>query len=95
MAFSISFSEEKNQLLKATRGIGFEDIIDLLGTESLLADIAHPSKKDPHQRVYVVKVQSYIYAVPYVIDPIWCEIFLKTVYPSRALTKKYMRGDIR
>lgn len=93
MAFDINFNEEKNQLLKATRGIGFDEIIQALGRGDLLADITHPSKSHPNQRLYIVQVKQYAYAVPYVINPKKNEIFLKTAYASRALTKKYMKGD--
>ena len=93
MAFNIKFNEVKNQLLKATRGVGFEEIIDAINSGGLLADVAHPSQKRSNQRLYVVRVKKYAYAVPYVINPQRREIFLKTAYPSRALTKKYIKGD--
>lgn len=93
MAFDINFSEEKNQLLKATRGVGFDEIIDAMHNGDLVADIAHPSQSRPNQRLYVIKIKKYAYAVPYVINPQRNEIFLKTAYVSRALTKKYMKGD--
>ena len=93
MAFDINFNEEKNQLLKATRGIGFDEVIEALNREDLLADIAHPSKNRQDQRLYVVKIKRYAYAVPYVINLQKNEIFLKTAYASRALTRKYMKGD--
>lgn len=91
MGFSIKFSEEKNELLKATRNISFEEIIDALQLKNLLADMAHPNGKRAHQRIYVVRVGDYAYAVPYVINMELNEIFLKTIYPSRALTKLYIR----
>ncbi len=94
MAFSINFNEEKNQLLGATRGITFEEIIDSIQAGGLLVDIAHPSERRPNQRVYVVKVKNYAYAVRYVINTQKEEIFLKTIYPSRTLTKKCIQeGD--
>ena len=92
MALSITFNEEKNQLLKATRKVSFEDVIDALKEGQLLADIAHPSQKHPRQRLYVVKIKKYAYAVPYVIDRRKQEIFLKTIYPSRILTRIYLKG---
>lgn len=91
MAFSIRFNEEKNQLLGATRGITFEEVIESIQVGGLLADIAHLSKKWLHQRVYVVRVKNYAYAVPYVVNTQKKEIFLKTIYPSRALTRKYIQ----
>jgi len=93
MAFDINFNEEKNQLLKAMRGVGFDEIIDAISKGDLLADIAHPDKGRPNQRIYVIKIKRYAYAVPYVINTQKNEIFLKTIYPSRALTKRYIKGD--
>lgn len=92
MAFTIRFNEEKNQLLKATRGIGFEDVLNSIKKKKLLDNIAHPSKKHPRQRLYVIEIKGYIYAVPYVVNTEKQEIFLKTIYPSRVLTKQYKKG---
>lgn len=92
MAYTIKFNEEKNQLLKATRGIGFEDVLKALKEKQLLADISHPSNKRLNQRVYVIKIKDYAYAIPYVLNTEKQEIFLKTLYPSRVFTEKYMKG---
>jgi hypothetical protein len=93
MAFDINFNEEKNQLLKATRGVGFDEVIDAMSKGNVLADIVHPSKSRLNQRLYVIKIKKYAYAVPYVINVQKREIFLKTAYPSSTLTKKYIKGD--
>lgn len=90
MAYDIKFSEEKNQLLQVTRGISFENIIDALEKGKLLADTSHHSKKYPHQRIYVVEITKYAYAVPYVINHKKKEIFLKTIFASRVFTPKYI-----
>lgn len=92
MAFSIIFNEEKNQLLKATRGVCFEDVLEILDKHELLDNIANPSQKHPHQRIYVVKIRNYAYAVPYVLNTEKQEIFLKTIYPSRLMTNFYLKG---
>jgi uncharacterized DUF497 family protein len=92
MAFTIKFNEEKNQLLKATRGISFEDVVRYIKEEKLLDNVTHSSKKHPHQRLYIVEIKGYAYAIPYVINTEKKEIFLKTIYPSRVLTKQYMKG---
>ena len=92
MDFIIRFSEEKNQLLKATRGVCFDDVIDILERKQLLDDITHPNKKYPNQRMYVVVFNKYVYAIPYVVDEQRKEIFLKTIYASRVLSKKYLKG---
>ena len=92
MAFEIRFNEEKNQLLKATRDVCFEDFLKALKEKNLLDNISHPSKKYPHQRLYVIKIKGYVYAVPYITDRKKQEIFLKTIYPSRMLTRFYLKG---
>lgn len=92
MPYSITFSEEKNQLLQATRGICFEDVVLAIKNGKLLADKEHPNQKFKHQRMYIVRVENYVYAVPYVTNDDKKEIFLKTIYPSRVLTKKYLKG---
>ncbi|HCC84758.1 MAG TPA: toxin [Candidatus Pacebacteria bacterium] len=93
MAFRINFNEEKNQLLKATRGICFEDVIEEMSDGNILANLVHYNQRYKHQKVFVVKIADYVYAVPYVINQSKKEIFLKTVYPSRFLTKKYLKGN--
>ncbi|MBI2314726.1 toxin [Candidatus Daviesbacteria bacterium] len=88
----LEFSEEKNLLLKETRGLGFEDVVTVIEGKKILGDLKHSSKKYPHQRILVIKIKEYVYAVPYVIDKKRKVIFLKTVYPSRVLTDKYVKG---
>lgn len=91
MAFEIKFNEEKNQLLKATRGIGFDEVVVAISEGNLLDDLANTNKKYRHQRMCVVGIGEYAYVVPYVIDKQNRHIFLKTVYPSRVLTTKYIK----
>lgn len=90
MKFKIEFSEEKNLILQETRGVGFEEVIKAVGEGKVLDDLEN--KKYLKQKILVVKIKNYIYAVPYVIDKKKKTIFFKTVYPSRALTKKYLKG---
>jgi len=44
----------------------------------------------PNQKISVVRVEQYVYLVPYVESE--TEIFLKTIIPSRKATKKYLEG---
>ena len=88
----VSYDEGKNLILQQTRGIGFEDVIKAIEHKHILADLKHHDQhKYPHQRVLVIKIKNYAYAVPYVIDTKKDTIFLKTIYPSRVLTKKYLK----
>jgi len=87
MKYSIQFNEEKNLILKETRGIGFEDIIEAYENGQLVDDLKN--KNHQSQRILVIQMNDYIYAVPYVVDSKRKIIFLKTIYPSRVLVKKY------
>lgn len=90
----IKYNEEKNLLLKETRGVCFEDVIEAVGKGNVL-DYLEPKnkKKYSNQQILVVKIKNYVWAVPYVVDKKKEVIFLKTVYPSRVSTKKYLRKE--
>jgi hypothetical protein len=92
MDFDIRFSQEKSQILKFTRGVSFDDIRDAIIEGQILANIAHPSKLRPRQRMYIIEINQYAYVVPYVINQEKAEIFLKTAYASRTMTKWYLKG---
>ena len=94
---TFNWDDEKNQLLKRTRGIGFEDIIIAIHEGELMDIVDHPNKhRYPNQRIYLVACHNYIYAVPFVHSEKTDEIFLKTIFPSRRYTKFYLqaRGDL-
>ena len=58
----------------------------------LLDDIEHPNRERyPGQRMLVVLVNDYVYAVPYVETPEG--IFLKTAFPSRRLKAYYLPDE--
>lgn len=86
------WNEEKNKLLLAERGIGFEEVAIAIQNGRLLGVTKGKEPKYAHQRVFVVFVDGYTYAVPFVEDEE--KIFLKTIYPSRVLHKQY-RGDLQ
>jgi hypothetical protein len=53
--------------------------------------IEHPNKaKYPDQKIFIVEVDEYVYLVPFIEDDKL--IFLKTIIPSRKMTKKYLGG---
>ena len=85
---TIRYSLEKNEILKKSRDISFEDIILALENGNLLDDIEHPNKeKYPGQNIFIilVHIKEYVYLVPYVEDK--TSIFLKTIIPSRKMKK--------
>ena len=86
------FSADKNQLLIQARGVSFEDIISALDNEKLLDIIEHHNVlKYPNQKIYVINLNRYVYLVPFIRKDKQT-VFLKTIFPSRKLTKIYI-GD--
>ncbi len=86
------WDEGKNDLLRRTRDISFEEIVLAIANNRLLEVLEHPNKnKYPDQKMFVVEVRDYAYAVPFVEDEE--KYFLKTIYPSREATKKYLNKE--
>ena len=84
-----NWNSEKNILLKEERGISFEQVVLHIENGDLIDVISHTNKnKYPHQKILIIKIKSYIYAVPFVEKN--KVRFLKTIIPSRKLTKKYL-----
>ena len=93
---TIRYSLEKNEKLKSQRGISFEDVMLALESGDLLDDITHPNKeKYPNQNIFIIliRVKEYVYLIPYVEDE--TSIFLKTIVPSRKMTKKYNKKEFK
>ena len=83
------WNSQKNNLLKVSRGIGFEDVVAAITDGHLLDTLEHPNaRKYSHQKVYIVDINGYAYSVPFVENAEVC--FLKTIYPSRKYTKQYL-----
>jgi hypothetical protein len=79
----------KNIKLMAERGICFEDIVAALGDGRWLDTVNHPKQSSyPGQKILIVEVNNYVFLVPFVEDNE--KIFLKTIYPSRKFTIKYI-----
>lgn len=88
------WNDEKNEWLKRERGITFEDVIFHLTHDGLLDTIEHPNQKQyPSQRLFIINVDGYAHIVPFVEDD--DVIFLKTIVPSRKMTKLYLGGDTK
>ena len=86
------FSPDKNQVLIEERGVSFEDVVSAINNGKLLDVVSHPNElKYPNQRIYIINLNGYVYLVPFVRKNKQT-IFLKTIFPSRKLTKKYL-GD--
>jgi uncharacterized DUF497 family protein len=85
-----NWSPEKNQLLLRERGITFERIVFEIASGNELAVLEHPNQETyPGQRISIVQVDDYVYAVPFVETE--TEIFLKTIIPSCKATRQYRK----
>lgn len=85
----VNWDTEKNNWLKHERGISFNIVKYYIDNGEYLDIIEHPNKKQyPDQRIFIIEIEGYIFCVPFVESE--AEIFLKTIFPSRVLTKKYL-----
>ena len=83
------WDKKKNEWLKAERDICFEDVVSAIDNGHLLATLDHPNQKRyPNQQMYIVNINQYAYVVPFVEDE--QKRFLKTIFPSRKFTEKYI-----
>lgn len=73
------------------RGISFEEVLFHISEGDLLDVLGHPNQERyPNQRIFVVEIEGYAVIVPFVEDQ--DVIFMKTIIPSRNLTRRYLGG---
>lgn len=78
----------KDDLLKQQRGLGFEEVIDLITKGYGLAVRDHHNMRDyHHQKIIEIDVRGYVYCIPCVVSE--DTVFLKTIFPSRKATQVY------
>jgi hypothetical protein len=88
------WSPEKEKLLSDERGLSFQHIIYHIERGDLLDIREHPNEsKYPNQKILIVRMDNYIYIVPYVKDGE--TLFLKTIIPSRKETKRYSNEETK
>jgi uncharacterized DUF497 family protein len=86
----INWNEEKNQLLKKTRNVSFEQVEEEILNNRVLKDFKHPNQeKYKNQSIIIVEINGYICQVPAVKNQ--DELFLKTIFKSRKYNKKYKK----
>ena len=81
----LSWSQGKNELLKAEREISFEEIALLIEAGNILG--VEENQGHPNQKSYILEIGNYAYIVSFVESE--NEIFLKTAFPSRKYTKRF------
>ena len=82
-----NWNPQKSRLLAQERGISFERIVFEISMGNEVAVVMHPNQgKYPGQMISIVKVDDYVYLVPFVETE--SEIFLKTIIPSQKATRQ-------
>lgn len=85
----VAWDSENNDKIIATRGIGFEEVINAIFEGKTITVLRHQNvKRHPNQRLFVINIDDYAYVVPFVEDKE--KLFLKTIYPSRKHTEQYI-----
>ena len=79
------WNHDKNERLKAERGVSFEQVILHIERGDVIDVLVHPN-----QQILIVKIKDYAYLVPFVEDEEGK--LLKTIIPSRKATREYLGG---
>jgi len=91
MMKNYTWNPEKNQKLIRERNISFEEIVFHIRNGDEVDVFEHPDQEHYQgQKVSAVIIDGYAYLVPFAETE--TEIFLKTAFPSRKATKKYLGG---
>jgi uncharacterized DUF497 family protein len=87
------WKEEKNKLLKQQRKISFEEIVLAIENKQIVDVMEHPNQKKYKGQIFMmIESNNYVYVVPAHIPDSGEECYLKTIYPSRKYTNKYLRS---
>lgn len=87
-----NWDNDKSLKLKQHRGISFEEIVYYISNGAILDIIENPNNQRYNdQCIFIIEIESYAYLVPFIETE--NEIFLKTIYPSRKATNKYLNKE--
>ncbi|MFH1877390.1 MAG: BrnT family toxin [Candidatus Omnitrophota bacterium] len=86
----IQWDQDKNRKLKEERGISFDEILACIENGKILDIREHTAVKYDQEMLFIIELEGYVYYVPFVEDE--QGIFLKTIIPSRKMTKEYLKG---
>ena len=87
------WDEEKNDLLKKTRNISFEQVILAIEEKNIVDIFDHPNQEKYKGQIFIlVEIDEYVYVIPAHISPSEETCHLITIYPSRKYTSRYLGG---
>lgn len=85
------WNDGKNELLKKSRGVSFEQVELAIASGDLIDLLTHPNPAEyPDQKIFLVKIDDFVFSVPFVEDNE--KIFLKTIIPNSNASKKFFGG---
>jgi uncharacterized DUF497 family protein len=101
------WDEGKNDILKKTRNISFEQVMLAIEEKNIVDVIDHPNQEKYKGQIFIlVEIDNYVYVVPAYISPsggeprplVSAEVpeedcHLITIYPSRKYTNRYLGGQ--
>ena len=83
------WDEEKNKKLIQNRGVSFEAVAAYIEGKNIIG-VVQGKGKFSHQKQFLIAIDNYVYIVPCVEDGE--KVFLKTIIPSRKMTRRYLLG---
>lgn len=87
---NFKWDKTKDDLLIKNRRISFTLIAAAIRNNKVINVIDHPDQlKYKNQKIAYIKIKNYIWMVPFIKSK--KTVFLKTAYPSRKATKKYLK----
>ena len=87
LSMLINWSKAKNEILKKTRNVSFEQAEEEILKGRIVNQFEHPNKeKYRNQIIFILEIDGYICQIPAVISS--TEIFLKTIFKSRKYNKR-------
>ena len=88
LSLNLTWSEDKNHLLKRQRGVAFEDVFIGVHRGDIFRIIfGHSLERHPGQDLLLIMIRDYLYAVPY--ERVGDTIRLTTIYPDGGCMTSY------
>ena len=84
----LRWNPEKNEILKATRNVSFEQVAEIVEKADFIGPESNPAREG--QMRIIVQIDGYPCVVPFVEtdDGGW---FLKTIYPCRKMKERMQK----
>jgi uncharacterized DUF497 family protein len=86
-----TWRDDKNELLRKTRRVSFEQVVQAIANGQLVDVLENPNQRQYAGQIFLlVRLDRYIYVVPATLDTENEHCRLITIYPSRKYTRRYL-----